>query len=72
MGVAASRDAPDLPQKFDIGEFAAPHVTQSLSRAFPHSAQKLLAPGLFVPHMSSASACQLDQAIRTSFIIRLG
>jgi hypothetical protein len=39
-----------LPQKFDAGEFSAPHSPQTVVSAFPHWTQKLFPGGLLVPH----------------------
>jgi hypothetical protein len=48
--LASLSGVPHLPQKFDAGGFSAPHLGQSVVRAFPHRLQKLLPCGLSVPH----------------------
>jgi hypothetical protein len=52
-----------LPQKSDVGGFAALHFAQCLATAFPHFAQKLLPDGLFVPHFEQCMPLYLREGL---------
>jgi hypothetical protein len=47
---SAVRTAPHWPQKFEVGEFSAPHFVQGRVSAFPQRAQKLLSAEFSDPH----------------------
>jgi hypothetical protein len=50
---------PHLPQKFEAGEFSAPHFTQSRASELPQRAQKLLSAGFSQPHFEQRIAPSL-------------
>ena len=65
----AISDAPQLPQKFDVGGFSAPHLAHSVISAFPQCAQKLLPGGLLVSHFEQRIG--LPELAKRRFIYHL-
>jgi hypothetical protein len=56
---------PHLPQKFEAGEFSAPHFTQSRASELPQRAQKLLPAGFSQPHFEQRIAPSLPPGFHT-------
>jgi hypothetical protein len=67
--VSLSSGVPHFPQKFDAGGISAPHLAQSVIRAFPQCAQKLLPGGFSVPHFEQRIG--LPERVKRSFIYHL-